>query len=214
MLRTLFTTVAVVFCLIASAQSETLLNMGMQFGDANIDEITAWTQEGFTLTPATGANPKGKTPCYKSKNKEVRLYALNTIEISAPEGETIKSVSFSLSKQGIEEQAVITASVGTVDAQEVGGTKVEWHGDASSVIFTVGETNNLHLEGVEDGSGQFDFTSMTITTNETSAIVSIATDTQGDKATYYSLNGTKVDNPANGIFIKLQNGNASKVILR
>lgn len=215
MLRTVLTVVAAAFCLIASAQTETLLNMGAQFGDANIDEITTWTKEGFTLTPSMGANPKEKTPCYKSKNKEVRLYALNTLEISAPKGETIRSISFSLSKQGIEEQAVITASAGTVAAQEVGGTTVNWSGEASSVIFTVGETNSLHTEGIEDGSGQLDFTTITITTSaESSGIVSIAADSQNGEAMYYSLSGARVANPTNGIFIRLHNGNASKVIIK
>lgn len=215
MLRTLLTAVAAAFCLVASAQTETLLNMGTQFGDANIDEITAWTQDGFTLTPSMGANPKEKTPCYKSKNKEVRLYALNTLEIEAPEGKTMQSISFSLSKQGVDEQAVITASTGSVATQEVGGKTVDWTGDAKTVTFTVGETNSLHPEGVVDGSGQFDFTVITITTADgSSAVVEISTDSADATPTYYDLNGKLVEHPQSGIFICHQNGKSKKIVVK
>lgn len=159
MIKQLLFAIAVIFGSVASASAVTL-NMGNQFGTSNIDEITEWTQEGFTLTASSGDNTKGKVPCYKSKGKEVRLYALNTLTITS--SENIKTITFILSSQGIDEQAVITANVGSIGEQSVGNSTVSWSGDASSITFTVGETNSLHPEGVADGSGQFDFTEIII----------------------------------------------------
>ena len=76
-------------------------------------ELTQWTQEGFTFTPAKGTNAKDEVPVYKQKNKEVRFYALNTLSITAPaNGNPMTSIVFTRSKQGREEQAVITPSTG------------------------------------------------------------------------------------------------------
>lgn len=163
MMKKLLCAIAVLSASMVSASAVTL-NMGNQFGTSNIDEITEWTQEGFTLTVSGAGNTKGKVPCYKSKNKEVRLYALNTLTISAPE--SIKSITFVLSSQGVDEQAVVTADTGIVGEQTVGGSTISWTGDASSITFTVGETNSLHSEGIADGSGQFDFTEIIINEND------------------------------------------------
>lgn len=213
MLRFLITSMAVVLCLSLSAQRE--LTMGTQFGEQNIDEITEWIQEGFTLTPAMGENPKEKVPCYKSKNKEVRMYALNTLIIKAPLGVSMTDVVFSLSKQGVEEQAVVMASTGEVLTQEVGAKNVSWTGDADEIVFTVGETNSLHPEGVADGSGQLDFSAITITTKKSStgiAEVSFA-DYQCDSE-YFDATGKKVMRPSNGIYICKQGNKVSKTCIR
>lgn len=214
MLRVTITSMAAFLCLSLSAQTE--LSMGAQFGDQNIDEITEWVQEGFTLTPAMGQNPKEKVPCYKSKNKEVRLYALNTLTIKAPQGESITEVVFTLSKQGVEEQALISASTGTVMPQEVGAKNVSWTGDADEVEFTVGETNSLHPDGVADGSGQLDFTMITLNTKKSSTGISdieYITPVYSSPV-YFDLTGRKVLNPSKGIYLCIQGDRVSKIYIR
>lgn len=69
---------------------------------------------------------KSKVPCYKSKNQEVRFYALNTLTIKAPANTNIKAITFNLSKQGVEEQAVISSDCGTKENQTVGSKTVSW----------------------------------------------------------------------------------------
>lgn len=150
---------------LVSAENFTLV-MGDQWGTEDCD-LTEWTQDGFTFTPAKGENAKDKIPVYKQKNKEVRFYALNTVTITAPaDGEPMTQLVFTLSKQGREEQAVVTASVGEVATQTVGNTTITWTGSAHSVTFTVGATNSLHTEDIADGSGQFNFTKVDIATGE------------------------------------------------
>lgn len=214
MFRFILTFMAAMLCLTVTAQTE--LNMGNQFGNENIDEIPEWTQEGFSLTPAMGNNPKEKVPCYKSKNKEVRCYASNTLLIKAPEGVKMTEVTFTLSKQGVEEQAVITASTGEINPQEVGSNKVNWCGNASEITFTVGETNSLHPEGVADGSGQFDFITITIQTeSKQTGIIEISSEQfLPNSHEYYDLSGNRVLNPSTGFFICRQGEKISKIYLR
>lgn len=214
MLRVIITSLAVFICLSLSAQTE--LSMGAQFGEQNIDEITEWVQEGFTLTPGMGENPKEKVPCYKSKNEEVRLYALNTLRIKAPKDMSITEMVFTLSKQGVEEQALISASTGVLLSQEIGSKYVSWTGDANEVVFTVGETNSLHPEGVADGSGQLDFTSITITTkNILTGISEISfTDSQYDTPIYFDMTGRRIATPSKGIYICKQGNKVSKINIR
>lgn len=156
------------------------------------------------FSASIGDNSKGKVPCYKSKTKEIRLYALNTQSIQAPSDHTITSISYILSSQGIDEQAEISSSVGEIQPQTIGGKTINWVGKADNITFTVGEKNNLHPEGIADGSGQFDFTKIIIKTdNETglsSTIIMSLSDIDNHKE-YYTLSGMRVTNPSNGIYV-------------
>ena len=101
----------------------------------------------------------------------MRFYALNTLTITAPaDGEPMTEIVFTLSKQGREEQAVITPSIGQMKTQTTDNNTVTWTGSAYSLVLTVGETNSLHPEGVADGSGQFDFTRVGIVTGDASIV--------------------------------------------
>lgn len=194
-----------------------VLDMGEQFGSINIDQLEEWQQEGFSFRVSVGENAKGKVPCYKSKNKEVRLYALNTLRIEAPEGCIITSVSFVLSPQGIEEQAEIRASTGEIQGQSVGGTAIGWTGNTSSVTFTVGETNTYHPDGIVDGSGQLDFTKLIIKTDsgtETGLSSTFDSDASDAPIAYYTLNGMRVAKPSNGIYICKRGWRSYKVSFR
>lgn len=189
-------------CLSASAQTYTdhKLKMADQFGAAGVSpladaaDVPAWTQDGFALTPAIGGNAKGKVPAFKTKNEEVRCYALNTITISLPEGSTerMTDIRFKLSKQGVEEQTPVTASCGEMKKQSAVNPSagdlepyadnfgdylkdnpvyVHWEGYATSVTFTVGAKNDLHMEAIVAGSGQLDFTKVEIQTFQPAAPV-------------------------------------------
>ena len=214
MLRLFITSLIVAISLCAFAQTN--LTMGDQFGDENIDQISEWVQEGFTFTPAMGENPKEKVPCYKTKNKEVRFYALNTLTIKAPAGVEMTSISFSLSKQGIEEQAVITPSAGKLENQVVGSDNIVWKGQAPEVTFLVGETNSLHPEGIEDGSGQFDFNKIVIDSVDNSAGIADVSADNLNKGTieYYDLSGKRVLNPTHGIYLCKTSNSTAKLFLK
>lgn len=214
MLRFLITSLTMAICLCSFAQTN--LSMGDQFGDENIDQISEWVQEGFTFTPAKGENPKDKVPCYKTKNKEVRFYALNTLTIKAPAGVEMTTISFSLSKQGIEEQAIITPTIGEIEPQLIGSNSIVWTGKASEVTLIVGETNSLHPEGVEDGSGQFDFTKIVIQIEDNSAgVADVSVDNLNNGSIeYYDLSGKRVLNPMHGIYLCKSGNSTAKLFLK
>lgn len=213
-MRTIATLILTAAMGVATAQADTFtFSMGAQWGDADVN-LVEWTSQGFTFTPALADNPKAKVPVYKKKNQECRFYALNTLTISAPEGREMTSVIFTLSKQGREEQAVITASAGAVDQQAVGNTTVTWKGKAPKVTFTVGDTNSLHLEGIADGSGQLDFTQIEIEDAATSGIDAIGCDNIAE-ASYYDLQGRSVTPPLMpGIYLRRQGDTATKIFIR
>lgn len=161
------------------------LTMSDQWGSTDCD-LMQWTQKGFTFTPAKGTNAKDKVPVYKQKNQEVRFYALNTLSITAPtNGDPMTSIVFTLSKQGREEQAVITSSAGQMEAQTIGNNTVTWAGSTYSLTLTVGETNSLHTEGIAEGSGQFDFVKISIVTGNSTVDKPEDTD-----SSFYMCNAT------------------------
>ncbi len=182
---------------VAKADNFTLV-MADQWGTTDAD-LTEWTQQGITFTPSVGQNPSQKVPVYKKKNKEVRFYALNTLTVSVPEsGAPITSLAFTLSSQGMDEQAVITPSAGEMATQTVGNTTVSWTGSAHTVTFTVGATNELHNPGIVEGSGQFDFIKVDVATGS-----STITKPQDTETTFYMCNAT--DN--NGVLSSWTQGN-------
>lgn len=174
------------------------LTMSDHWGTEDCD-LTEWEQGGFTFTPAKGENAKDKIPVYKKKNEEVRFYALNTLSISAPaNGQPMTQIVFTLSKQGREEQAVITPSSGEMETQTVGNSAVTWNGSAYNLVLTVGETNSLHTDGVAEGSGQFDFVKIRIVTGDSSIEKPKDTDTE-----FYMCNATAND----GVLMEWTQGN-------
>ena len=114
------------------------------------------TVSGYTFT---ADKAEGKTaPAYNTNGNDVRLYALNTLNIKSASGNMTK-ITFNLSAQGKKRLAPITASVGTIAKQNSADETVVWTGNASEVTFTVGEKATYGTDG-EDKAGQFDFSSV------------------------------------------------------
>ena len=208
MKRILLSMLAAVSFAALTAHTSTLA-MADYWGSEDCD-LAEWSQQGFTFTPALGENPKDKVPVYKKKNQEVRFYALNTLTVTS--GMPMTAITFTLSKQGIEEQAEITASEGAIGQQTVGCDKIIWTGNSMSVTFTVGAANTLHTDGIAEGSGQLDFTAVEISTDDQAGLTAIQAERQ--KEVFYNLQGIKVDNPAPGaVYIRISGSDIRKIIL-
>lgn len=109
----------------------------------------------FVASKGDGSN----TPVYNENNKDARLYAKNTLEISTLEDMT--QIVFNLSAQGKKRLAPITASLGTIATQAAGDENVTWTGSASAVTFTVGDKAEYGSDGAEK-AGQLCFLSVEI----------------------------------------------------
>ena len=124
---------------------------------ANPTEFTAGTDFKF-VADQNGGTTK---PAYNANNKDLRLYAKNTLTVTS--GADITSMVFNISKQGKKRLTDITASNGnvTISNPAEGDWTVTWTGSAAEVTFTVGEKATYGTDG-ESKAGQFCFTSMNI----------------------------------------------------
>ena len=122
---------------------------------------------------------------------EVRTYSKSTITISG-ENVSIANIIFTGNKAS---SSNFTADNGTFAARE-------WtaDGNTSSVVFTTTATSNIQT--------------IKVTYEETTSSVDDIEIENEVPATFYNLQGVKVNNPANGIYIKVQGDKASKVYIK
>jgi len=123
------------------------------------------TAEGFVFYMVKAG--KGNAPLYNSKG-DIRCYAENTLQITAPAGQRILDIDFVLSTDGKKQTAKITADTGTMGNQTIGGTNVTWSGSATDITFTVGGSNEYGSNTDRSKFGQFYFNEVKITTVEDS----------------------------------------------
>ena len=121
---------------------------------------TSFTAEGFTFQAAK--NTGSTAPTYNANGGDYRLYAKNSLTITAPAGVNMTNVSVTISKAGKKRQTNIAASDGAVT--EAAGS-FAWAGSVNELKLTVGDKCTL---GTDDKTkaGQFCFTDITITTDE------------------------------------------------
>ena len=110
----------------------------------------------FTAAKAEAAT----APAYNANGSDLRIYAKGTLTVSNSK-ENMTKIVFNLSTQGLRRLAPITASTGTIATQAENDTKVTWTGDASSVVFTVGDKANFGSEG-DTANGQLCFTTVDV----------------------------------------------------
>ncbi|MBQ2587864.1 MAG: hypothetical protein II576_01250, partial [Prevotella sp.] len=126
----------------------------------NKDAGNTATNGTFTFTAVK--NDGSTNPAFNANGGDVRLYAKNTLTITNSAGNMTKIV-FTISAQGKRRLTEVTASTGTIATQAAGDETVTWTGNAAEVTFTVGEKAVYGSDGAEK-AGQFDFSSLVITT--------------------------------------------------
>ena len=109
----------------------------------------------------TAAKDEATTaPAYNANGSDLRIYAKGTLTVSNSK-ENMTKIVFNLSAQGLKRLAPITASTGTIATQAENDTKVTWTGDASSVVFTVGDKAIFGSDG-DAANGQLCFTTVDV----------------------------------------------------
>ena len=163
MKKFLLTLVAGLFCASAAMADATIV-MKDAFKSATenykLEENVAYTYGDFTIKASKGEG--SSTTTYVLAGADLRVYAGNTITISAKENMT--KLVFNISAQGLKRLCAVAANVGTVAEQKAGDATVTWTGDAKEVTFTVDPEGKKAQFG-SDGSGkagQFDFTSVEV----------------------------------------------------
>ncbi|MBQ0077008.1 MAG: hypothetical protein KBS69_07735, partial [Bacteroidales bacterium] len=99
-------------------------------------------------------------PVYNADSQDLRLYAKNTFTLTSNNAEMTEIV-FNISDKGLARQADIAVSAGEITSYDMDNAKVIWVGNATEVIFTVGDKATHGSDGATK-AGQFDFTSIDI----------------------------------------------------
>lgn len=113
-------------------------------------EATAKTIDGVTFTFDQGDN-SSNAPRYYSSGTSVRMYADNTLTISAES--SITAIAFTF---GGTTSAGLDANTGTYNAGS-------WSGEATSITFTAGASGQQHIQSIlvtVDGGGTNYYTSV------------------------------------------------------
>ena len=119
---------------------------------------TSFTAGVYSFTAAK--DEAATAPAYNANGRDLRIYAKGTLTVSNSK-ENMTKIVFNLSTQGLKRLAPITASTGTIATQAENDTKVTWTGDASSVVFTVGDKAIFGSDG-DAANGQLCFTTVDV----------------------------------------------------
>ncbi|MCQ2327988.1 MAG: choice-of-anchor J domain-containing protein [Paludibacteraceae bacterium] len=126
---------------------------------ADYGDINFTTLDG-AYTVASAQNGGSSAPVYNADGKDARLYAQNTFTLTSNNG-AMTEIVFNISEKGLTRQADIAVSAGSITSYDMTNAKVTWVGNATEVVFTVGD-KNTHGTDAPSKAGQFDFTSIDI----------------------------------------------------
>ena len=135
------------------------------------------SENGITVNYALGSGEQR----YASES-QIRIYAGNSLTISASKGQ-ITQLEFT--SAGNDGSKTLQASTGTVNMNTL-----TWTGKAQSVTFTV-----------DGGSGHIKLTAVKVTMAETDGISGLMRDEQQNRPVIYNLQGQQVAHPTHGLYI-------------
>ena len=169
--------------------------------DKNNLDGKSLTKNGITLSFSVGTNTNNEPRWWKKTTNqgggtELRIYTGNTLTVTAENGKK-------LSKITMNGKVAMNASAGTI----INGvwtpsasvqTIARAEGDITSVVLTPTSTCNISSIAVD------------YATSTPTGIAGI--EAENGEAVYFNLQGVRVQNPENGIFIRVQNGKATKIM--
>lgn len=179
-----------------------------------VDET--FTSNGVTLVAGEkeGVDRFNRPNIYKlSTGYRVRLYPQTTLTITVPEGSKIESVGLysdmSLSGSGYTQRATVTGYEGAAATEWPEGLTF-----SSGYVWTPSQDTNVFFLENNAESGPVAFTyAKVVFSNTPTGINGISSDVDAP-VEYYNLNGVRVSEPADGIFIRRQGSKVSKVVLK
>ncbi len=128
---------------------------------ADYADVSFTTLDG-AYTVASSQNGGASAPSYNDTSEDLRLYAKNTFTLTknTKDGPMTKII-FCISDKGLARQADIAVSTGEIVSYDMDNALVTWTGEASEVVFTVGDKATHGSDGANK-AGQFDFTAIDI----------------------------------------------------
>lgn len=163
-------------------------------------DLTELNLDGIVLTFTDGSNP---ARIYNGKNGlDLRLYKTGTMTVTSPEGTALTEITFS------------AAPAATADRGSFDGPTWTPAAPKSEIVTLAESANNQVVFTINSDAKTQTFTSITVKFAEDT--VSAITEVESNDAApveYFNLQGRRVLNPANGVFIQRQGSRAVKVIL-
>ena len=159
------------------------------------------SKNGITLSFAQANNKNNKPRWWqKTANQgggiELRIYTGNTLTVSAENGKKLSKITMDGTVAMTASAGTISNGVWTPSASVQTITRAE--GDITSVVLTPTSTCNISSIAVE------------YATSTPTGIAGI--EAEDGEAVYFNLQGVRVQHPEKGIFIRVQNGNATKIM--
>lgn len=144
------------------------------------------TADKVTLTTTKGSNP---SKIYQNGGN-LRFYANGTLNFNIPSEYTITKITFTAT------DFYVSTTTGTLEAKV-------WTAPATAVnslSFSASKTNKINKIEVEYAKVETGIEAVEVE--------------EGAEAIYYNLQGVRVENPANGLYIRVAGKTASKVYIR
>ncbi|MDE6464820.1 MAG: chitobiase/beta-hexosaminidase C-terminal domain-containing protein [Muribaculaceae bacterium] len=181
----------------------TATGSGINFGDYKGN----FTNGVVTVSFAKGTNTSNGPRWWYSKNGyHVRMYANNTVTVTVNPGCEITSIEFT---QGDDNDWAMGA----------GAPAGTWSGKTWTPTPAASAMMREAAKGVESvtftPTGKTFFATMNVNYEQpTTGVGSVVVDDANAPVEYYNLQGVRVENPANGLYIRRQGNNVSKVFVR
>jgi hypothetical protein len=154
-----------------------------------------YTEKGVTLTFTHGTGNYYAA----SFGNNVRWYQGEIATLTPEQGVTITKVYV---KTAANSKGAFTAETGTVEGTGVGvDNPITWTGTAASALALTAEK-------------QIRFSYIEVTTEGYTGIENVTVNDENAPAVYYNLQGVRVNNPANGVYIVVKGDKVSKVLVK
>lgn len=179
----------------ADKEDESLEADGTNGFFANVSDV-AFTDGDVSVTSTKGSSTDARLYYQTGGKIQLRVYnGGSTVIASTNPAKKISKIVFTYNNGSTSSNKVQTPATGTWTAAE--GT---WTGSESTVTFNYSGTQQINA--------------IEVTLTEEASIDEIAADGENAPAEYYNLQGVRVDNPANGLYIKKQGSKVTKVIVK
>ena len=134
-------------------------------------------------------NSGSTNPFVHKTDNDARAYAKATVTVKNTKNINMTKLVFNLSAQGKKRLATITASTGTVASQALNDATVTWTGEATEVVFTVGEKADYGSEG-NTKAGQLCFLSIDVNEGGQGAVKTLSGISVSGQKTVFNVGDT------------------------
>lgn len=167
---------------------------------------------GITITSKKNTDTAA-LPCLYAVNKEennvtFRAYKNNTITVSAPEGFLVKNLEFVTNTTSASDKFTFTTNVA-----DQTGTNTADSSTNKNLTWSAPDANITDVNFSVSATVQIKELKVTLEANTTVGVETTMIET-GTTPIFYNMQGVKVSNPSNGLYIRVDGKKTQKVVVR